>query len=148
MTTPLPLFELVEDLSMADVAFRAYGSSPGELFRSASLAVLSVLLENPLCVAASESVPLSLRNAHLDLLLFDFLNELIYRKDVDAVLLYATHAVVECAGSEWTLDARLTGERIDRGKHVFAVDIKAATMHRLSVENNNGLWVATVVLDV
>lgn len=148
MTTPLQHFEIIEDLSMADVAFRAYGSSPGELFKSASLAFVSILLENPLALAHVETVGLSLRNEHLDLMLFDFLNELVYRKDVDSVILHAARVEVNREDSVWALDASLTGERIDRGKHVFTVDIKAATMHRLSVEDNNGLWVATVVLDV
>ena len=82
----------------------------------------------------------SLTEAALDLLLFDFLNRLLYYKDAERLLLRATGVDVRPAAGGWSLDAALAGEPIDPARRALGVDVKAITMHRLSVgETGAGL---------
>jgi SHS2 domain-containing protein len=46
------------------------------------------------------------------------------------------------------LDALVSGEQIDAGRHCLLVDVKAVTLHRLQLQFEAGLWKAVVVLDV
>ena len=46
------------------------------------------------------------------------------------------------------LDAQVSGEKLDAGRHCLLVDVKAVTLHRLQLQFEDGLWKAIVVLDV
>ena len=83
------------------------------------------------------------------MLLFDFLNELIFYKDARRLLLLP--AQVTITGSRatgYSLQARLQGVEIDAARHRLNTDVKAVTMHRFSVTPVAEGWQATVVLDV
>jgi len=54
---------------------------------------------------------------------------------------------VETVGESRLLGAAV-GERIDEFRHDVRAGVKAATYHRLSVEERDGAWEATVFLDV
>jgi SHS2 domain-containing protein len=83
----------------------------------------------------------------LDLLLFDFLAELMFRRDAEGVVLHAGTAAVTGDGP-YRLDATLVAGRIDPERTVRRHDPKAPTFHRLAVERAGGGWRARVVLDI
>lgn len=84
----------------------------------------------------------------LDLLLVDFLSELLYRFDTRAWL--TRHAAVELREQDggWTLQGTLTGERLDPARHAVKVLIKAVTYHALHVRQRDDTWTADVVFDI
>jgi SHS2 domain-containing protein len=84
----------------------------------------------------------------LDLVLLRFLEELVYRKDAEQVLLRPTSMRVTQREDRWVVDAVLAGEGIDPTRHQLSADVKAVTLHRLSVQRHDGQWDATVVLDI
>jgi SHS2 domain-containing protein len=81
-------------------------------------------------------------------LLHAFLEELIYLKDTEGLLLSVKNMEIFESESGFELDAILTGERIDPERHEQRADIKAVTFHQFSVERESDYWRCHVILDV
>jgi SHS2 domain-containing protein len=141
-------FEIIDGVTSADIAFRAYGGTLTELFVSSALALMSIMLENPEGIVFSLSKGIELSNEDRELLLFEFLNEFIFYKDSELLLLKPESVEIEEENGGYRLQCDARGEYIDRNRHIFNVDIKAVTMHRLSIARDGGQWCAMVVLDV
>jgi len=137
-----------EDIATADVAFEAWGETREELFIAAAEALLCTMVEAAAEVVRKEELTLHLEHEEQDLLLWSFLQELIFYKDARRLLLHADMVSLVERGGLFTLEAILRGEQIDPGRHRLLVDVKAVTLHRLALTFGNSLWQATVVLDV
>jgi SHS2 domain-containing protein len=141
-------FRFVDELSMADVAIEAWGTTLEELFISAAAALLATMTAAPEQVLRREGRAFRLEHAELDLLLLLFLEELIFCKDARRLLLHADRVEIAEREGLFHLEARVSGEQIDAGRHSLLVDVKAVTLHRLQLQFGDGLWRAVVVLDV
>jgi SHS2 domain-containing protein len=141
-------FRYREDIATADVAFEAWGETREELFISCSAALLGTMTAAPEQVARQEGLAIRLEHEELDLLLWSFLQELIFYKDARRLLLHADRVRIEEQDGLFSLEAVVSGERIDAGRHRLLVDVKAVTLHRLQVAFRDGLWRSVVVLDV
>jgi SHS2 domain-containing protein len=139
---------MLEGLTRADAAFRAEEADLGELFRTAWRAALELMLPEPATLRRLKRRRIELANPALDLLLFDFLGELIYHKDAEGLLLGLERVAVREAPGGYRLEAEAAGEAVDPARHALGVDVKAVTLHRLAVERTPQGWQATVVLDV
>jgi SHS2 domain-containing protein len=139
---------MLEGLTRADAAFRAEEADLEELFRTAWRATLELMLPDPATLRARERRRIELANPALDLLLFDFLGELIYYKDAAGLLLGLERLAVREGPGGYRLEAEAAGEAADPARHALGVDVKAVTLHRLAVERTPRGWQATVVLDV
>ena len=137
-----------DELSTADVAFEAWGETLEELFVSSAAALLRTMTAAPELVARLEELTIRLEHEELDLLLWSFLQELIFYKDARRMLLHADTVRVEHREEAYSLEAQVSGERIDAGRHRLLVDVKAVTLHRYQVAFKDNLWKAGVVLDV
>ncbi len=135
------------EIATADVAFEATGESLEEAFASAAEATLNVMIEEPERIERSETVDVELENDDLEMLLFDFLNELVYYKDSRKLLLRVDELKIE-DGGRFRLRARLSGETLDPLKHPLGADVKAVTLHRFSLLRSGEGWKATAVLDI
>jgi len=143
-----PPYRYLEEIATADVAFEARGATLKETFLAAADATLNTMVEEIGTVAPLERRDFSLAADSLDLLLFELLQELVYHKDADRLLLRVRDLRIEETGSGYRLHADAYGETIDPGKHPLLADVKAVTLHRLSVEKTLSGWRAVVVLDV
>ena len=141
-------YRYLEGIATADVAFEARGATAEETFLAAADATLNTMVEEIGTVAPVERRVFSLAADSLDLLLFELLQELVYRKDAERLLLRVRDLRIEEAGSGYRLDADTTGETIDSRRHSLLADVKAVTLHRLVVERTPDGWRAVVVLDV
>ncbi len=141
-------FELVEDITSADIAVRATGRSAAELFVSAGEALRAIMLQDPRRPAAGAEISFELNAASIEMLLFTFLDELLFYKDSEALLVSPATVDVEEGPDGASLQCRALTERIDPAMHRFIVDVKAVTMHRFSVRLEKGVWTATIVFDV
>jgi SHS2 domain-containing protein len=81
----------------------------------------------------------------LPMLLYGLLAELLVLFDAERLLLPDVR--VE-ALTERTLRATARGERFDPARHEGRTEIKAVTLHELSVEKADGGWRGRVVFDV
>ncbi len=80
-------YRFLESVAIADVAFEATGRNLAELFAAAGDATINTMIDPIEGIRAKTSREIQLSNDELDLLLFDFLQELIYYKDADGLLL-------------------------------------------------------------
>jgi SHS2 domain-containing protein len=145
MTSP---YRYLEGIATADVAFEAWGATLEETFLAAADATLNTMVAEIGTVAPRDRRVFSLASDSLDLLLFDLLQELVYHKDADRLLLRVRDLRIEETGSGYRLHADAIGETIDPGRHPLLADVKAVTLHRLCVEKTPSGWRAVVVLDV
>jgi len=139
-------YEFLDDGVTSDVTFHAWGRSLEELFSAAADATLNVMVRSVESVRPLETRSASVEADALDLLLMRFLDELIYRKDVEELLLRAKELHVDTERNR--VQTVLTGERIDPKRHEQVADVKAVTLHDLRVEHSEGGWLAHVTLDV
>jgi SHS2 domain-containing protein len=141
-------YRFLEEVSTADVAFTAWGETREELFISSAAALLGTMVDDPQRVKRLQELTISLEEEEFDLLLFVFLQELIFCKDAHRLLLHAaTVTIVERQGV-FRLEAVLRGEAIAAQRHRLLVDVKAVTLHGFQVTDEAGNFTATVVLDV
>lgn len=136
------------DIAHADVAFDAWAKTLEELFRDAARATVQVMAENLEGIRRTQTVEVRLTQENEEMLLFDFLNELIFYKDARRLLLLPAELTITRGESGLELDVTLQGEEIDPARHEMNTDVKAVTMLRYSVEETDEGWRATVVLDV
>lgn len=136
------------EISSADVAFSAWGATPEELFIASASALLRTMVEEPEAVERQQQFTLHLEDAEFDLLLWGFLQELIFYKDARRLLLHADSVAIKEEGGTFHLKATVSGEVIAAERHRLLVDVKAVTLHRFQVVFTENLWKATVVLDV
>lgn len=145
MTLP---YRYLEEIATADVAFEAWGATPEDTFLAAADATLNTMVEDIGTVAPLKRRVFSLAADSLDLLLFELLQELVYLKDAERLLLRVRDLQIEETGSGYRLHADAIGETIDPARHPLLADVKAVTLHRLVVEKTPDGWRAVVVLDV
>jgi SHS2 domain-containing protein len=141
-------YEFVDELTVADIAFRAWGRDLEETFVSAADAVMNTMVEDLDAIQPHDTRLLSLEHEALDLLLFNFLQELVYYKDAEQLLLRVQHLRIVEDSQPYTLHATAVGEPIDPDRHRMRVDVKAVTLHRFSLIQTERDWEATVILDI
>jgi len=141
-------YKFLEEIGIADIAFEAVGRDLPELFRDAADATMNVMIDNLDAIEPRETRNIELSNEKIDMLLFDFLQELIYFKDAERLLLRVRDARIEKRDEQYFLTAEAAGERLDAARHHQRADVKAVTLHGLSVEKENGGWKARVLLDI
>lgn len=141
-------YEFLDDIAIADVAFRAWGPDLDSLFARAAEAITAVMVDDSSSVRASERRTVALAEEDAEMLLFELLQALIYYKDAEELLLLPEAIHVRERGGGFSLEATLVGEPIDRARHPLNADVKAVTLHRFSVQPADDGWAATVVLDV
>jgi SHS2 domain-containing protein len=141
-------YKYLEDIGTADIAFEANGRDLPELFTAAADATMNVMIENIGAIESRETRRIELKNEAIDMLLFDFLQELIYFKDAECVLLRARAVEIKQKDDVYSLKAAATGEPLDPVRHQQRADVKAVTLHDFRVERDNSGWKATVILDI
>lgn len=141
-------YRYLEDIAIADVAFEAWGGSCAEMFVAAADALMNVMVADLATIRTEEALEFHLEQEQLDLLLFDFLNELVFYKDARSLLLRITSLALGASGPPFTLFAVAGGERPDPARHQLLVDVKAVTLHRFRVVETETGWRAEVVLDI
>jgi SHS2 domain-containing protein len=141
-------YRYLEDAAPADVAFEASGSTLEEAFRSSADAELGVMVESPEAISSHVTRSFKAEEDSLDILLLQLLQEIIYYKDAERLLLRCARARIQPRAGGWTLSAELAGEPIDEKRHALLTDVKAVTLHLLKVERTPEGWMARAVLDI
>lgn len=141
-------YRYLEEIATADIAFCAWGDTVEEMFISASDALLNIMVDNLEAVRGKREILFELEHEELDILLFNFLNEIVFQKDAQRLLLRVSSLTILSGDSCHRLCARAMGEELDRDRHRLLLDIKAVTLHRLNVRQTDRGWEATVVVDI
>ena len=141
-------YKYLEDVATADIAFEATGRDLPELFRDAADATTNVMIDNLNSIEPRETRQIELSNGKLDMLLFDLLQELIFLKDAQRLLLRTADMQITEKDEAYFLKATAKGEPLDAERHHQHADVKAVTLHGFSVEKHEGGWKARVLLDI
>ncbi len=142
-------YRYLEDFATADIAFEAVGSDLKHLFVACADATMNVMIENPESIEPKESRAFHLVGDSLDMLLFDFLQELIYYKDAERLLLRIGDLDITEDAGHLALRATARGEKIDPQRHEQRADVKAVTLHQFTLNRiDDGSWKALIILDV
>ncbi len=142
-------YRYLEDLSYADAAFEAWGSTLEELFRDAAEAAFEVMVDTR-TIKPLFTKEIVLENEDADRLLIDWLSELVFLKDSESLLFSVFEVSIRKndVNDVYVLKANVKGEKIDRERHSLRSDVKAVTYHMLEVKRTGDKWTARVVLDI
>jgi SHS2 domain-containing protein len=141
-------YEFLEDVATADIAFRAWGETLEETFIAAATAVTQVMIENCDAIRPCQERHITVEHEALDLLLFNFLQEFVYYKDAEQLMLLAEQVDLARRDDQYCLFATARGERLDPSRHHQRVDVKAVTLHQFSLQQSERGWEACVILDI
>lgn len=140
-------YRFLDDVAVADVAFRAEGDSLPELFSAATEAVIDSMA-NPRTVGATWTRRIERRDADPAALLFDWLSDIVFWKDADGVVFSGARLVLSQEEGAWRLDGTLIGAKVNPSAQELHDDVKGVTKHLYGLAQANGRWTVTVVLDV
>ncbi|HSW64866.1 MAG TPA: archease [Dissulfurispiraceae bacterium] len=129
-----------------DVGIAASGATLGELFANAG-ASLYHLMTDVSGVRALSSRKFSIEADTCDGLLVCFLNELIFLFETEE-LAGSRIEITSLDEAACSLTCVIWGERFVQGLHEKRLLVKAATYHKLLMEQREGLWYAEVIFDI
>lgn len=109
---------------------------------------MNVMVADLNTIGSSRELKLHLEEEAVEMLLFELLQELIFYKDAQQLLLRVSGINIGQAAQNFTLDCRVQGEQLNPQKHELTVDVKAVTLHHYEVRQTEAGWEATVVLDI
>jgi len=141
-------YRYLEDAAITDAAFEAWGGSLEEMLMSASDATMNIMIGDLSSIRPMQYRHLRIKENQIDMLLFQLLQELIYYKDAEQLLLLVRSIRVEQHDTDWSAFVEVAGETIDRERHDLIVDIKAVTLHNFSAVQTAQGWKTTVTVDV
>ncbi|MGA7276027.1 MAG: archease [Candidatus Udaeobacter sp.] len=141
-------YHYLEEIGTADIAFEATGRDLPELFMAAADATMNVMIDNLDAIDPRETRHIELVNNELDMLLFDFLQEFVYFKDAERLLLRVRDVSINENDRKFSLKAKTVGEPLDAARHHQRADVKAVTLHGFCVEKQDDGWKARVILDI
>jgi len=101
----------------------------------------------PFARGVNEMEKTGLEAARMDLLLYDWLSELIFLKDRDREVFTSCRVRIEGEGP-CRLSANVRGGGIDPERTTLGADPKAVTFHQFALERVTDGWRARVVIDI
>jgi SHS2 domain-containing protein len=141
-------FEFLDEIATADVAFEAWGNTIEEMFISAAEATMNVMVANLEKIERREKREIEIGSDALDMLLISLLQEIIFFKDAEQLLLRIQDVNIGCDDGLYSVRATGWGEQINPERHQLIVDVKAVTLHRFKVEHTPRGWETFIILDI
>jgi len=138
-------WNVLDRVAIADCALEVHGADLDDLFATAARALADVMVD-PATASHDVERTVWLEARALDLLLYEWLSELIFLKDSEQLVF--PEVVVSVRAAPPALTARLTGGRIDPPRTALRADPKAVTFHQFALEPRGSGWYARVVIDI
>ena len=130
-----------------DIGVRLRAPSLEQLFAAAAEALVHSMCD-PTGIAAHRQQSIALVAPAVDMLLVDWLNELLYRFETERLLARSAEVTLARQSGQHQMTATVVGESYDPARHHLKTLIKAVTYHQLAVTQTASEWQATVVFDV
>lgn len=128
----------------ADIGLRLRADDLNSLFAEAGCGLTSLIVEDVATVTPTDTEEFDIAGTETDYLLFDWLNELLYRFETDGRLFSQFDVNITDSG----LHATAHGETVDPARHQLSHEVKAITYHHLNVEQTPDGWQAELILDI
>ena len=141
MTTVKP-FEVIDHT--ADIGIVVYGADLKQVFANAALGLFNLMADlDGLKENVKHEVGLSSEDT--EVLLVEWLNELIYIFEVEHIL-FKRFEINELSNN--SLKATCFGEKINPKQHRIKREIKAATYHMLHLNKDDGNYKVQIIFDI
>ena len=140
-------YVFLEDIALADIAYEAYGKDWNELFENSALAIFE-LSANIETINPKEKIEVNIENEKIDILLYDFLSEILFLKDSKYVVFKSVKVSIEEKNKIFYRHAVFEAESINSETQELENDIKAITMHMFEVKKEGKVYRARVVVDI
>ncbi len=128
----------------ADIGVRGVGATKPDALAQVALAMTAAVTD-PSHIEPRDRVDIQFRHGDDSLLLYDWLNALVFEMAVRSMLFSRFDIVLEAD----RLTATVWGESVDPDRHQPAAEIKGATFTGLRLEPDaDGHWIAECVVDV
>lgn len=127
----------------ADVAVEATAGTLGDVFAAVADGMAAAMADE--IPGSGERFSLSVTAEGREALLFDYLDRVIYERDVREVLPVDHDATITESDGEWAVEASARGVPL---ADVVARDLKAVTYSEMNLSERDGEWHAYVVFDV
>jgi SHS2 domain-containing protein len=138
-------WNVIDAVAIADCALEVHGQDLDDLFSTCARA-LADLMVDPATVPRNVERAVRLEARTLDLLLHDFISELIFLKDSERLVL--PDAAVSVRAAPPALTAVMSGGHIDPARTALRADAKALTFHQFTLEPRGTGWYARLVIDI
>ena len=135
-------FEIL-DIS-GDAGIRAFGKDLPELFANAATGMYSLIIDTQ-DIQEKRTLAISSQGSSQEGLLVAFLNELIFHFDTYG---FVGKSVAITGLDNASVTAEISGEEFDPDHHEGKLLIKAATYHKLKIEEKGDSWEAEVIFDI
>lgn len=144
--------KFLPDIAIADIAFEAHGKTFEGLLENCGLAMMDAMSDLSK-IRARKKKKITVVGADEEKLLYNFLEELVYIKDVDGLLFCKFRATQADARQKNTKGLRMTvecsGDLLGNiGRENLRNDVKAITMHMFKISKTAQGYSATVVVDI
>ena len=143
---PMFKYTILDDEVKSDFAFEVIADTLSELFRGAGIASMVAMVDIK-SVEETDEWNFELEAEDEQLLLYDFLSELIYLKDAETVLFKDFEITIE-KNEKLKLKCKALGSQIDWENEGLLTDVKAVTMYEFRIEKKKNQWTCHVVLDL
>lgn len=141
-------YTFLEEEATADVAFEAWGATLDALCEEAAAALTRIMVENPGHLEATETRSVEHREPDVEQVLMRLLEDIIFYKDADQLLVTACDITVEETSEGCQLTGTLHGTRFNPEEQVLGTNPKAVSWHHYTVEKEQGEWRCHVIVDV
>ena len=128
----------------ADIGIAGCSKSIEGLFSEMAAGLFSLLVDDPGSIRPVSMVQVRINEPDRELLLFDWLSELLYQFDGRGMLL----SQFEVSLKADLLIGRASGELVDEVRHSLQHEVKAITYHQLKVWQEQGNWKGQVIVDI
>ena len=131
----------------ADIGIRGIGKSVGEAFCEAARAIFNLMVDLEEIVP-KEAVHVEVEARQLDLLLVEWLSDLLVKKDLEGLLLSRFHVELREMENGFSLRGVGWGEPLDLKRHRPKTGVKGVTYAGLRVQKEGERWLAQCVVDI
>ena len=143
-------YRYLEGLTVADLAFEVTADTLEELLVDSARAVTHAMIKNMEVLQPKVERTATITAMDEEMLLFNWLDEIIYWKDTEGLLFNEFDVkVTETEEDQLVLHARMRGEELDMKRMELVIDVKAPTMHRFEVyQDDDDKWHAIFIVDI
>lgn len=132
----------------ADMGIQGFGDSLAEAFAEGARAMFGIMADLE-TIQPRECVAVHCEAPDTETLFVDFLNELLFEREVHGLLLSTCDVLaLDQRPQGWAVDAVARGEPPDADRHEILTEVKAATYSGLRVFRENDQYVVQCVVDI
>ena len=130
----------------ADMGVRAKGDDIPTVFKNTALGMYEIIFLNGIPKVASKGeYKIKLNCSDLEQLLVDWLDELLFIYSTEKIVFSGFEINID--PENFSLDAKITGERVADSELLATREIKAVTYHMLEIKKNEQ-WNTRVIFDI